>query len=145
MNKIRGKKGDLLAGDIIFLVLNLVFLSILIIFVLSKTNDASILEEKYAKEIALIIDSAKPGMIIHLNMKDAIEKAAENNQNIANIVKIDNDNNIVMVKLKDKGSYSYSFFNEVDASAYLDTEPNMQEYVLTINEKNDEQKEQGRS
>jgi len=145
MNKIRGKKGDLLAGDIIFLVLNLVFLSILIIFVLSKTNDASILEEKYAKEIALIIDSAKPGMIIHLNMEDAIEKAAENNQNIANIVKIDNDNNIVMVKLKDKGSYSYSFFNEVDASAYLDTEPNMQEYVLTINEKNDEQKEQGRS
>lgn len=132
MNKIRGKKGDILIGDVIFLVLNLIFLSILIIFVISKTNDASLLEEKYAKEITLIIDSAKPIMAIHLNMKDAIDKATANSQDISKIVKI--NGNVVTVKLKEKGEYSYSFFNNVSVNPYIDPN-NKEEYVFIINEK----------
>ena len=133
MNKRTGKKGDILVGDVIFLVLNLVFLAILIIFVISKTNDASRFEEIYAKQIALIIDSAKPGMTIYLNMEDAIEKAMDENQNIGTLVRI--NGNMVTVKLKEKGEYSYSFFNDVNVSAYLDTESNKQEYVIIVNEK----------
>ena len=132
MNKIRGKKGDILIGDVIFLVLNLIFLSILIIFVISKTNDASLLEEKYAKEITLIIDSAKPIMAIHLNMKDAIDKATANSQDISKIVKI--NGNVVTVKLKEKGEYSYSFFNNVSVNPYIDPN-NKEEYVFIKNEK----------
>ena len=130
---IKNKRGDILIGDVIFLVLNLIFLSILIIFVISKTNDASRLEEQYAKQIALIIDSAKPGMTIHLDMKDAVKKAINENQNLAKMVRI--DGNIVTVKLKDKGEYSYSFFNDVGANAYFDAENNNQEYVFVIYEK----------
>ena len=133
MNKRTGKKGDILVGDVIFLVLNLIFLVILIIFVVSKTNDASRFEEIYAKQIALIIDSAKPGMTIYLNMEDAIEKAMDENQNIGTLVRI--NGNMVTVKLKEKGEYSYSFFNDVNVSAYLDTESNKQEYVIIVNEK----------
>ncbi|MEX2017201.1 MAG: hypothetical protein WD876_01900, partial [Candidatus Pacearchaeota archaeon] len=133
-----GKNGDMLVGDVIFIVLNVIFIAILIFFIVTKTNDAAIIEEKYAKQIALLIDSAKPGMRIHLNMEDAIEKAVDENQNIGagllDIVKIDNERNIVTVKLREKGGYSYSFFNEVNASAYLDTAPNEQEYILVINE-----------
>jgi hypothetical protein len=148
MNKIRGKeknlrffnpslfpksrKGDVLIGEVIFLVLNLVFLSILIIFVISKTNDASLLEEKYAKQIALVIDSAKPGMTIHINMEDAIKKAQDEKQDIKGIVKI--NDNIVTLKLKEKGGYPYSFFNDISANAYLDT-GNNKEYVIVITEK----------
>ncbi len=129
---IRDKKGDVLVGEVIFLVLNLVFLSILIIFVISKTNDSALLEEKYAKQIALIIDSAKPGMIIHINMEDAIKKAQGEKQDIADIVR--KNDNVITIKLKEKGDYSYSFFNDVGVNVYLDTENN-KEYVIVITEK----------
>jgi hypothetical protein len=76
-------------------------------------NDVAALEEKYAKQIALIIDSAKPGMKIVLNMKDAVEEA--NNEGWKGDI-INIHNNIVTVKLREKGGYSYSFFNNVDVN-----------------------------
>ncbi|GAJ19854.1 unnamed protein product, partial [marine sediment metagenome] len=63
--------------NIIFIVLNLIFLIILIVFLVSRMGSNSVLEEKYAKQIAMIIDSAKPAMEIHLNMEDAINKREE--------------------------------------------------------------------
>ena len=133
MIKIKGKRGDILIGDVIFIVLNLVFLTILILFVVTKTNDAARLEEIYAKQIALMIDSAKPGMILYLDMEDAIEEAIDENQNIATIASI--EGNVVTVKLRDKGGYSYSFFNDANVSISLDTLSNKQEYVIKVNEK----------
>ena len=125
------KRGTVLVENIIFIVLNLLFLTILIMFLASKVGGAAVLEEKYAKQIALIIDSAKPGMEIHLNMEDAIEKA--NDEGWEKIVSI--DGNIVTVQLREKGGYSYSFFNDVDAgSPYIDT-TNNKEYVFIIGEK----------
>jgi len=106
-----GKRGTILVENIIFIVLNLVFLTIVFLFLFSKMGDAAILEEKYAKEIALIIDSAKPGMNISLNMKDAVEKA--NDEKWKGKIVIINGN-VVTVKLREKGGYSYSFFNDVD-------------------------------
>ena len=107
------KKGNILMENIIFIILNLIFLTILILFLYSKMSDAAVLEERYAKQIALIIDSAKPGMIIRLNMEDAIEKA--NDENYGGKIVIIQDN-IVSVKLREKGGYSYSFFNNVELS-----------------------------
>lgn len=103
------KRGTILAENIIFIMLNLVFLTILFLFLFSKTGDAAVWEEKYAKQIALIIDSAKPGMEISLNMKDALEKADKDWD--GKIVTI--QDNIVTVQLREKGGYSYSFFNNV--------------------------------
>jgi hypothetical protein len=105
------KRGTILAENIIFIILNLVFLTILFLFLFSKTGDAAALEEKYAKQIALIIDSAKPGMEISLNMKDAVEKAKDEDWQ-GKIVFI--QDNIVSVQLREKGGYSYSFFNNID-------------------------------
>ena len=106
-----GKRGTILVENIIFISLNLVFLAIVFLFLFSKMGGAAVLEEKYAKEIALIIDSAKPGMKISLNMKDAVEKASDENYK-GKVVSI--QDNIVTVQLKEKGGYSYSFFNDVD-------------------------------
>ena len=71
----KSKKGTILVENVIFLVLNLIFLTILVIFIFSKTGDSEMIEEKYAKQIALILDSAEPGMTIKLNMEDAISIA----------------------------------------------------------------------
>ena len=127
------KRGQILVENVIFIILNLIFLTILILFISSKTGSEALLEEKYSKQIALMIDSAKPGMIIHLNMEDAIEKAEKNNLGGREIVSI--SGNTVTVKLREKGGYSYSFFNNVDVSVHLDTS-NSKEYFFVINNYN---------
>lgn len=118
--------------NLIFIILNLVFLSILILFLFLKMGSAAVLEERYAKQIALIIDSAKPGMTINLDMEKAIEKAKKENWPVDKIVTI--QGNIVTVRLREKGGYSYSFFNDVKPSPVFDT-TNRKEYYFTINKK----------
>ena len=105
------KKANILTENIIFIVLNLVFLTILILFLFLKMSDVSFLEERYAKQIALIIDSAKLGMDISLDMGNAVEKAKDKKWE-DKIVSI--EDNIVTVKLHEKGGYSYSFFNNIE-------------------------------
>ena len=124
------KRGQILVENIIFIVLNLIFLTILILFLYSKTGGEAILEEKYSKQIALLIDSAKPGMTIQLNMEDAIEKAEENDWNKGKIVSI--SGNTVTVKLREKGGNSYSFFNDIAVSAF----PDKEEYIFLIGDYN---------
>jgi len=124
---MKNKRGEILVENVIFIVLNLIFLTILILFLFSKMGSAAVLEEKYAKQIALIIDSSKPKMEIHLNMEDAIKKA-EKNKLGEPIVKI--TDNIVTVKLREEGKgYSYSFFNNVDANVY---QLNEEDYAIII-------------
>jgi len=113
MKKRSSKKGNILTENVIFIVLNLVFLTILILFLFSKMGDVGTLEEKTAKQIALIIDSAKPGMEISLSIKDAVEKANKENWG-GKIVFI--EGNIITVQLKEGRGYSYSFFNDVELS-----------------------------
>ena len=131
MRRMINKKGNILTQNIIFIILNLIFLSILVVFLFSKMGSAAVLEEKYAKQIALILDSAEPGMIINLNMEDAIKIANKENRALNNIISI--QSNVVKVQLREKGDYSYSFFNDIDVSIYPDTssEP-IREYVIFI-------------
>ena len=130
MRKI-SKKGNILTENIIFIVLNLIFLTILILFLFSRMGGGAVLEEKYAKQIALVLDSAKPGMIIHLNMEDAIEEAEKELDKISGLVVI--NENIVTVRLGEGSGYSYSFFNDVDATAYLDKTDN-KGYVFIVDD-----------
>ncbi len=134
MRRIISKKGNILTENIIFIILNLVFLSILIIFLFSKMGGAAVLEEKYAKQIALILDSAEPVMIISINMEDAIKIANKENRDLNNIISI--QDNVVKVQLREKGGYSYSFFNDIvydiDFSVYLNTLKPDEEYVIYL-------------
>ena len=130
-----GKRGQIIAENTIFIVLNLVFLSILIIFIYSKLNSTGLVEDKYSKQIALIIDSAKPGMTIHLNMEDAIKIAKDNSQDLSKIVSV--SGNVVNVKLEDKSARSYYFFNNVKVSVYPDTSQNpLKDYVIKVDSYN---------
>jgi len=93
---------------------------------------AAVLEEKYAKEIALIIDSAEPVMTVTLDMSDAIEIAIKEGVAPGKIVSI--DGNVVKVVLGGEGGYSYSFFNDVDVVASFDSQ-NGGRYIFFITEK----------
>ena len=127
---MKNKRGEILMENVIFIVLNLVFLSILILFIYIQGNGAVLLEQSYAKNIALLIDSGKPVMDLKINMKDAFDLAEKNKVSPEDIVSI--EGNLVIVKLSDKGGYKYSFFNDVDVSVYPDIFPNPN-YIIKIN------------
>jgi len=106
------KRGEILLQNIIFVILNLLFLVVLILFVTSRANSAHVLEEGYAKQIALLIDAANPPMLIKLNMEKARRVAEKNDIPFSEVVRI--RGNVVTVRLDSGEGYSYSFFNNVD-------------------------------
>jgi hypothetical protein len=128
------KRGNILTENVMFIILNLMFITILMLFLFSKMGSAAILEENYAKQIAMVLDSVRPGMTIHLDMGDAVKKAEKElgTDKIGNLVSI--NENIVTVRLQEGTGYSYSFFNDVEVTAYLD-KVNEEEYVFIINSK----------
>ena len=132
----KNKRANILTENLIFIILNLVFLSILILFLFSKMGSAAVLEERYSKEIALLIDSAKPGMTISLNMEDAIKIAKKEKWPLDKIVFI--EGNTVKVQLREKGAEnplsSYSIFNDAKVNANFDTTTN-KGYYFVIGEK----------
>ena len=125
------KRGNILTENIVFIILTLVFFTILIIFISTKSNGSALLEESTAKQIALLVDSSKPGTIIKINVEDALSKAQKEGYG-GKIIFI--TGNVVTVKLREKGGYSYSFFNNVDVSAFPDTSSvDVKNYAVTIN------------
>lgn len=106
------ERGEILLQNIIFVILNLLFLVVLILFVTSRANSAHVLEEGCAKQIALLIDAANPPMLIKLNMEKARRVAEKNDIPFSEVVRI--RGNVVTVRLDSGEGYSYSFFNNVD-------------------------------
>jgi len=132
------KRGDLLVENIMFIVLNIIFISILLLFLWKQGAGAVLFEQTYSKQISLILDSAEPsikGMEVRLNMKRAKNLAEDNEFDFSEVVSI--TGNIVNVKLSEEGGYQYSFFNDVSVEAF--PEENQNEYtgiyIFTINKK----------
>ncbi|MBU4069721.1 MAG: hypothetical protein KJ646_01955 [Nanoarchaeota archaeon] len=126
------KRGNILTENIIFIILNLVFFTILILFVFKQGAGAIILEQSYAKQIALLIDSSQPSMLLKLNMEKAKKLAEKNGIPFEDVVQI--KNNIIQIKLSKNSGYTYSFFNNVDVSPpYVSEEVY---YIFSINNYN---------
>lgn len=110
------KRGTILVENIVFIILNLLFLSLLVLFLIKQGSGAIVLEQTYSKQISMLVDSAKPVMVIKLDMSKASKLAEDNNIDFNDSVKI--TGNEVRVKLSEKSGYSYSFFNDVHVSSY---------------------------
>ena len=93
-----------------------------------------VLEQSYAKHIAMLIDAGQPEMVIRLDMKDARKLAEKNGLDFTlknNIVRV--GDGVVTIRLSEKGGYSYSYFNDVDANAY---HAEGDDYFIWINDYN---------
>lgn len=101
------KKGDILMSNVIFILLVVLFFSILLTFVVKQSSREYILEEQTAKKIALAIDAAEPGTQILFNFKKVLK---ENSMDEPIFIQ----GNVVSVKLSEKTGYHYSFFNNVN-------------------------------
>ena len=110
MNK---KAVGIIMGTIIFIVIVLIAFTIYFLFVFRAGTNISVIEQVHAKEITLVLDKAKPGMKIELNMTGLYEIASDNDFN-GKIVKIDNSENSVKVQLVRGKCYKYFFYNDAD-------------------------------
>lgn len=116
---MRNKRG-LLYPEIIFIVLNLVFFAVMLIFIWNSTGGKSLVEERYAKQLALMIDEAKPVMSIAVDMQDALQIASKNKIDKESIVKINTEEKKVTVKLSAGRGYSYGFFSNTKISSRIE-------------------------
>ena len=133
---IIGKRGEILVENVIFIVLNVIFVSLIIFFLFKQGSGVILLEQTYSKQITLMIDSAKPVMEIKLDMEKAKKVVEENKIDFGEAVSV--TGNVVKVKLSEKGGYEYSFFNDVQVKAFPEID-NQNEYtgiyIFTINKK----------
>ena len=117
--------------NVIFIILNLAFLTILALFLIKQGAAGSLLEDAYSKQIALIIDSAQPGMKAKINMQDAKEIVDKEGYDFSNIISV--EKNFVTVKLSEKGGREYPFFNDIQMNSYPDGDTGI--YILTFSRK----------
>jgi len=123
---LKNKKGsDMLFSPLIFIILNIVFFGILLAFVVKASTGAMVYEQAYAKQVALLVDGAKPGMQILVDFKEGIKNA----KGKKGLIKIDNETKQVIVNLKGKGGYGYKYFSDYDVNVYEDLE----ERLVVIN------------
>jgi len=126
------KKGDLAYEEIIFIILNLTFFILLMVFIFRSTSGISSVEQISAKELALIIDQSYPGERIYIDFTEQVELARKNK--IVDLVNF--ENNLVRVKLSESGEYTYSFFNDVNVESSFESKNSDQIFlVLNIFEK----------
>lgn len=140
---VRGKRGELLVQNIIFIILNIMFLSILVLFLIKQSSGAVFLEDSYSKQIALMVDAAKPGTKMYFNMDKALKVAEDNGIDFKEVVS--KDKNFVRVKLSDKSGKEYSFFNDVEINFFPQEEEGEYTgmYVITVDRKIVNQEEEG--
>jgi len=84
-----GKKGsDMLFPPLMFIILNIVFFGILLLFVVKASAGAFVYEQVYAKQVALLIDEAKSEMQILVDFEEGVE-VAEKNKKKSNLISLD--------------------------------------------------------
>jgi hypothetical protein len=104
--KIQNKNGsEILIGNVVYIVIVILFFATMFGFVIKQSSNVHSYEEINAKKIALVIDSLNQGSEAVIDVQDALKV----NQGISEPISI--NGNSVVVKLSQRTSYSYSFFN----------------------------------
>jgi len=107
--------------NVVFILLVVAFMAIMLFALTRAGSQATLFEQVHAKQIALIINKAKPGMEVELDTFE-LQKIAKKNKFAGKIVDIDNKKNRVKVKLVKGKGYDYYYFSDIDVVWNLDKE-----------------------
>tara|TARA_Y100000310_G_C20499318_1_gene723135 strand:- start:39 stop:443 length:405 start_codon:yes stop_codon:yes gene_type:complete len=113
------KKANILQENLVFIILNVVFLAAMLIFIYLQASSVHLLEEESAKKIALLIDASKPNTEIELNLKDFFEKAEKEGMKRDKVVEIDKTRNLVIVRGSKDSFFEYGYFNNIGVELNL--------------------------
>ncbi len=105
-------KAEILHENVIFIILNVVFFSVMLVFIYLQSSSVHLMEEETAKQVTLLIDAAKPGTDISIYLKDFFKEAEENGVERVRSIEIDKEKNLVVVRGSDKSFYEYGYFND---------------------------------
>lgn len=94
----------------VFILLIIIWVIILGMALYRVQHNTALYEQLYAKEIALVIDRAEPGMEVQFDLTRAYNLATKNNLK-GEIMRIDPREHTIIVRLTDGKGYSYHFFN----------------------------------
>jgi uncharacterized protein YpmS len=125
--KKMGKRGQLGYDQIIFLSINIFIFCALLFFVWRSSSESTVIEEAYAKKIALLIDQLKPGTELNLSVND-LYKVIQKNKFSDFPIHI--ENNIVNVKAEIGKGYDFRFFSNISPLVSIDT--SKEDKILTI-------------
>ena len=98
-------------SKVAFIVLNVIFFSMLFFSVSRVAKGATLAEQTYAKQIALLIDQAKPGTSLEIDISELCSLADRRSFERDNTVKIDYAEKKVIVKVSEGRGYSFNFFS----------------------------------
>lgn len=112
-NKMNKKAVDTFMENLVYLLIVVIFVAILWFSLTRIGSNSTFYEERNAKKIALMIDRAEPGMNIEIDAYE-MDKIARKNNFYGNILKIDNNENKVNVRLTGGKGYDHYFFNNVN-------------------------------
>ena len=113
-------KRGILFGTVIFIILNIVFFVVMLLFIYSSGNRDFVYEQTYAKQIALLIDNSKPEMSLLLDISELVEIANENRKDVNEIIKLDKEENRIFVSLKGERGYNYKYFTKADVDLKIE-------------------------
>ncbi|MFA4953185.1 MAG: hypothetical protein WC584_03110 [Candidatus Pacearchaeota archaeon] len=115
---IKDKRGEDIFPNVIFIVINILFFSMLMLFVFKASTGAMVYEQAYSKQIALLIDYSKPKTDIKIDFSKAIA-VAKDNKKTSDLVKIDDVNKEVIVTLSSQGGYAFKYFSDYNVETEM--------------------------
>jgi len=124
------KSQNLITGVIMFLILNVIFFSIMFIFVGSVGTTGSFIEKEYSQKVALAIDKFVPGTEVSVDISE-LYSYARNNNYAGNIVNLDYTDNKVTIKLKNGEGSSFYYFTKLNPGAVSIDEKKMALIIKT--------------
>jgi hypothetical protein len=116
MNK---KASELPTEQLVFLLLNLVFFSILFLYLYKAGGNDSVVEEVYSKKIALVLDQMEKNMEVEIDASRLLERVEENK--FKGVI-LGVENNVLQVRVREKGGYSFNYFSDVEPEFSIDME-----------------------
>jgi hypothetical protein len=112
--RIKNKRSqEEITEELIFIILNVVFFCVMLFFIIRSAGAEAVVEETYAKKIALIVDSMKSGTEVRINLNYLFE-LAKKNKYYGSIVNFNGfEANKITVKVREKGGYDFAYFSEL--------------------------------
>lgn len=116
------KKGgtNVLGPIVVFIILNLLFFSMLMYFVVKQSTGAVVYEQLYAKKIALLVDNARCNTDIVFDVSDLSEVLEKNNYELLRVFGLNSENNEITVQLASRGGYAYRYFSSCEVDFKID-------------------------
>jgi len=115
------KKGvKVLYSALIFTILNVIFIAMLFGFIFIRSNDVSLPQQAYAKQIGLLIDSAKPGTTLEIDIIEILRLAEKFNYDLENSVFINEEENEIKVQVTKNNAYIFKYYNGNELDWHID-------------------------